>query len=64
MGYVTAQQLITKYGSSKAACMNYLIGGMSDEDEREAVEQRLKDTSMILARLDIMEAKIDIILKR
>lgn len=61
MGYITAQQLIEKYGSPVGAALEYLIGTL-DEDERLAVEQRLNPAHITFAKLILLDRKLDAIM--
>jgi hypothetical protein len=58
MGYVTAQQLIEKYGSGENAARAYLENDAMDEDEREACRYRLNATSFALASHRILMEKL------
>lgn len=60
MGYVTVQQLIEKYGSAQKAARAYLEGRMTDGgDEEDCINLRVKDTTIIMARLDLIDEKLD-----
>lgn len=64
MGYATIWQLHLKYGSYVAAAEAYLSDVMTDEGEREAVEQRLQPHYLILARLSQLDEKLDRLLAK
>ena len=64
MGYVTAQQLIEKYGSGQEAVEAFLDNTMLDPDERDAVVCRLSRETFIMTRLSRIEHKLDLLLKR
>jgi hypothetical protein len=62
MGYVTVQQLKEKYGNLPSAAKAYLKGTM-DADEVAAVEHRVAPTDVLFARIEMLEEKVDLLIK-
>ena len=58
---VTFQDLTDKYGSIKQAAKEYLRGNTSDE-EAYVVEHKIQPTTVLFAKVELLEEKIDLLI--
>jgi len=61
MGYITGHVLIEKYGTPMQAAREYWKNTL-DQDEREAAEMRIPSVYLVLARIEMVEAKVDLLI--
>jgi hypothetical protein len=61
---MTHAELAEKYGSHVEAARAFLVGEMTDEDERQTILYKFNPLTVVLAMNEIVNEKIDKIMEK